>query len=46
MDNYNFSIENNYQYWLVENFRERILKCLDDITTKVDYAYVMILCHQ
>lgn len=41
MDNYNFSIENNYQYWLVENFRDRILKCLDDVMTKVDYAYVM-----
>ena len=39
--NYNLAIENNYQYWLVEEFRRRILTCLDNVLTDVDYAYSM-----
>ena len=39
--NYNLAIENNYQYWLVEEFRRRVLTCLDNVLTDVDYAYSM-----
>ena len=39
--NYNLAIENNYQYWLVEEFRRQVLSCLDNVLTDVDYAYSM-----